>query len=72
MMDNTDRVLTADEVSPSTRTFENYQKDVRQRQVQITAPIKRQVPKMGRNHLCPCGSQKKIKKCGCRVAQMFL
>lgn len=71
-MDNTDRVYTDDEIRPSTRSFETYQNAVRQRQVQITAPIKRQIPKMGRNQLCPCGSQKKIKKCGCRVAQMFL
>jgi uncharacterized protein YecA (UPF0149 family) len=28
-----------------------------------STPIMRQAPKVGRNDLCPCGSQKKYKKC---------
>jgi preprotein translocase subunit SecA len=30
---------------------------------QVTAPIKRDRPKVGRNDPCPCGSGKKYKKC---------
>ena len=29
----------------------------------ISAPIKRDVPKVGRNQPCPCGSGKKYKQC---------
>jgi len=29
----------------------------------VTAPIRRDTPKVGRNELCPCGSGKKYKKC---------
>ena len=64
------RVISSTE--QSTRTFENYQKDIRKKRVQVTAPIKRKAPKFGRNAKCPCGSQKKIKHCGCRVARMFM
>lgn len=71
-MDNTDRVYTDETITPSTRTFENYQEEIHRQKFQVVAPIRRNVPKMGRNDLCPCGSQKKLKKCGCRVAKMFL
>jgi preprotein translocase subunit SecA len=30
---------------------------------QVTAPVKRERPKVGRNDPCPCGSGKKYKKC---------
>jgi preprotein translocase subunit SecA len=29
----------------------------------VTAPVKRERPKVGRNDPCPCGSGKKYKKC---------
>lgn len=29
----------------------------------MTPPIRRETPKVGRNDPCPCGSQKKYKKC---------
>lgn len=29
----------------------------------LLRPIKREAPKVGRNDPCPCGSQKKFKKC---------
>ena len=29
----------------------------------ITIPLKRDIPKVGRNDLCPCGSGKKYKAC---------
>ena len=29
----------------------------------LLKPITRDVPKVGRNDVCPCGSQKKFKKC---------
>lgn len=64
------RIIDATE--PSHRSFEDYQKDVRKQERQITAPIKRNIPKLGRNHKCPCGSQKKIKHCTCRMARMFM
>lgn len=32
-------------------------------QIYGTGPIKRDAPKVGRNDLCPCGSNKKYKKC---------
>ena len=28
-----------------------------------SAPVRREVPKVGRNEACPCGSGKKYKKC---------
>ena len=31
--------------------------------VELPKPIKRELPKVGRNDLCPCGSGKKFKKC---------
>ena len=31
--------------------------------VEVTMPIKRNMPKVGRNDSCPCGSGKKFKKC---------
>ncbi len=34
----------------------------------ITIPLKREVPKVGRNDLCPCGSGKKFKSCHGRTA----
>jgi len=34
----------------------------------ITIPLKRDVPKVGRNDLCPCGSGKKYKSCHGRTA----
>jgi len=64
------RILDATE--PSHRSFEDYQKDIRKQERQVTAPIKRKIPKFGRNAKCPCGSQKKIKHCGCRMARMFM
>lgn len=30
---------------------------------ELLKPITRQAPKVGRNDPCPCGSQKKFKKC---------
>lgn len=32
-------------------------------QADLLRPITRQAPKVGRNDPCPCGSQKKFKKC---------
>jgi preprotein translocase subunit SecA len=32
------------------------------------APVRREVPKVGRNEPCPCGSGKKFKNCCGRVA----
>jgi uncharacterized protein YecA (UPF0149 family) len=29
----------------------------------VVEPIRRDMPKVGRNDLCPCGSGKKYKKC---------
>ncbi|MCF6312392.1 MAG: preprotein translocase subunit SecA [Verrucomicrobiales bacterium] len=37
-------------------------------QVKITLPIKRELPKVGRNEDCPCGSGKKFKNCCGRKA----
>ncbi len=37
-------------------------------QVQITLPLKRELPKVGRNDACPCGSGKKFKQCCGRKA----
>jgi len=34
----------------------------------ITIPLKREVPKVGRNEPCPCGSGKKYKSCCGRLA----
>jgi len=34
----------------------------------ITIPLKREIPKVGRNDLCPCGSGKKFKSCHGRLA----
>jgi preprotein translocase subunit SecA len=34
----------------------------------ITIPLKREVPKVGRNDLCPCGSGKKFKSCHGRAS----
>jgi len=31
--------------------------------IEAVAPVRREVPKVGRNDLCPCGSGKKYKKC---------
>lgn len=31
--------------------------------IELPKPIKRELPKVGRNDLCPCGSGKKFKKC---------
>lgn len=37
-----------------------------QPEIELPKPIKRELPKVGRNDLCPCGSGKKFKKCcGC-------
>ena len=71
-MDNTDRVMSEEHISPSTRTFENYQEEIRKQNFRKTDTVRRNVPKMGRNDECPCCSKKKLKKCGCRVAKMFL
>jgi preprotein translocase subunit SecA len=35
---------------------------------QKTAPVKRDMPKVGRNEPCPCGSGKKYKQCCGRIA----
>jgi preprotein translocase subunit SecA len=37
-------------------------------EVSIDLPIRRSIPKVGRNELCPCGSGKKYKNCCGRVA----
>jgi preprotein translocase subunit SecA len=34
----------------------------------ITIPLKRELPKVGRNDPCPCGSGKKFKQCCGRSA----
>jgi len=39
-----------------------------QGEVSIDLPVRRSVPKVGRNELCPCGSGKKYKNCCGRVA----
>jgi len=36
--------------------------------IQASTPIKRDVPKVGRNEPCPCGSGKKFKSCCGRTA----
>lgn len=35
----------------------------KQPEIELPKPIKRSLPKVGRNDLCPCGSGKKFKKC---------
>jgi len=37
-------------------------------EVSIDLPIRRSMPKVGRNEPCPCGSGKKYKNCCGRVA----
>jgi len=37
-------------------------------EVTIDLPVKRSLPKVGRNEPCPCGSGKKYKNCCGRVA----
>lgn len=34
-----------------------------QRQIELPKPVKRELPRVGRNDPCPCGSGKKFKKC---------
>jgi preprotein translocase subunit SecA len=36
--------------------------------VSIDLPVRRSIPKVGRNEPCPCGSGKKYKNCCGRVA----
>ena len=37
-------------------------------EVSIDLPVRRSIPKVGRNEACPCGSGKKYKNCCGRVA----
>jgi preprotein translocase subunit SecA len=36
---------------------------VKPKPVELPKPVKRDLPKVGRNDVCPCGSGKKFKKC---------
>jgi len=31
--------------------------------IELPKPVRRELPKVGRNDLCPCGSNKKFKQC---------
>ena len=53
------------------KTFEEMRED-QKKSINRTGPMKRTYPKMGRNSKCMCGSDKKIKHCGCQVSKMFL
>ena len=72
MIDQTTVTKISEKVEPSTRSFEEFQNASRQKNFQIVAPIKRKIPKMGRNTKCPCGSGKKIKHCGCIYAPLCI
>jgi len=55
-----DRTVTSDDTVSSNGDGSELKLDL--------APVRREVPKVGRNEPCPCGSGKKFKNCCGRVA----
>ena len=47
--------------APETSTTAGSQQE--QPDIELPKPVKRELPKVGRNDLCPCGSGKKFKRC---------
>ena len=60
----------APQAKPTTPASNNndQQKDADDGTPKITVPLKRDIPKVGRNDPCPCGSGKKYKACHGRTA----
>jgi len=49
--------------APASAPVATSQSNVVSEAIEASAPIKRDVPKVGRNEACPCGSGKKYKQC---------
>lgn len=49
-----------------------FTRNTKPRRMSGAQTVKRKIPKMGRNALCPCGSGKKIKKCECKFAPLCM
>ncbi len=51
------------ELPPVVLSRGNVETKTQKKEVSVTGSIQRDVPKVGRNDECPCGSGKKYKKC---------
>ncbi|MBO4548200.1 MAG: SEC-C domain-containing protein [Abditibacteriota bacterium] len=58
-------VKQEEERRPAFRQYQNLQENTMEGggEARGSAPKARQIPKVGRNEPCPCGSGKKFKKC---------
>jgi preprotein translocase subunit SecA len=61
--DHSGSVQTSEPSSSSSRRAAEIENAEPEPSIQVTAPQRREMPKVGRNEPCPCGSGKKFKNC---------